>query len=64
MAARPHQPDDLVLLKPRHSAFFATPLDLVLSQMHARNVVLTGLAAEICVLKADVHRSSAGPKLA
>lgn len=42
-------PDDLVLLKPRHSAFFATPLDLVLSQMHARNVVLTGLAADICV---------------
>lgn len=42
-------PDDLVLLKPRHSAFFATPLDLVLSQMHARNLVLTGLAADICV---------------
>lgn len=35
-------PDDLVLLKPRHSAFFATPLDLVLSQMHARTLVLAG----------------------
>lgn len=41
--------DDLVLLKPRHSAFFATPLDLVLSQMHARTLVLVGLAADICV---------------
>lgn len=43
------EPGDLVLLKPRHSAFFATPLDLVLSQMHARTLVLAGLAADICV---------------
>lgn len=42
-------PDDLVLLKPRHSAFFATPLDLVLTQMHTRTIVLAGLAADICV---------------
>ncbi len=41
--------DDLVLLKPRHSAFFATPLDLVLSQMHARTLILAGLSADICV---------------
>lgn len=40
---------DLVLLKPRHSAFFATPLDLVLSQMHARTLILAGLATDICV---------------
>jgi nicotinamidase-related amidase len=42
-------PEDLVILKPRHSAFFSTPLDLVLSQMKAKTLVLTGLAADICV---------------
>lgn len=42
-------PGDLVLLKPRHSAFFSTPLDLVLSQMRARTLVLAGIAADICV---------------
>jgi nicotinamidase-related amidase len=40
---------DLVLLKPRHSAFFATPLDLVLAQTHARRVIIGGFAADICV---------------
>ena len=43
------QPPDLVMLKPRHSAFYATPLDLVLTQVHARRLVIGGLAADICV---------------
>lgn len=38
-----------MILKPRQSAFFGTPLDLMLSQMHARTVVLCGLAADICI---------------
>jgi nicotinamidase-related amidase len=42
-------PDDLVILKPRHSAFFSTPLDLVLTQMKAKTLVLAGIAADICV---------------
>jgi nicotinamidase-related amidase len=42
-------PDDLVLLKPRHSAFFATPLDLMLTQMHTRTLVIAGLATDICI---------------
>lgn len=42
-------PDDLVMLKPRHSAFYATPLDLVLTQVHAKHLVIAGLAADICV---------------
>jgi nicotinamidase-related amidase len=42
-------PADLVMLKPRHSAFYATPLDLVLTQVHARQLVIAGLAADICV---------------
>lgn len=46
LAPRPH---DLVLLKPRHSAFFSTPLNLVLTQMGAKRLILAGLAADICV---------------
>lgn len=42
-------PEDLVILKPRHSAFFATPLDLLLTQMHAQRLVIAGLATDICV---------------
>lgn len=41
--------EDLVLLKPRQSAFFGTPLDLLLTQMHARKLVITGVATDICV---------------
>lgn len=43
------QPQDLVMLKPRQSAFFATPLELLLAQMHAKTLVLAGLATDICV---------------
>jgi nicotinamidase-related amidase len=55
--------DDLVLLKPRHSAFFATPLDLVLSQMHAHTLVLVGLAADICVQISAMDATLRGYKL-
>jgi len=40
---------DLTLLKPRHSAFYCTPLEILLSEMQARRLVLCGLAADICV---------------
>lgn len=56
-------PNDLVLLKPRHSAFFATPLDLVLSQMHAHTVVLAGLATDICVQMTAMDATLRGYKL-
>jgi len=42
-------PGDLTVLKPRHSAFHQTPLDLLLAQMGARELVLTGLATDLCV---------------
>jgi nicotinamidase-related amidase len=57
------QADDLVLLKPRHSAFFATPLDLVLSQMHAHTLVLAGLSADICVQITAMDATLRGYKL-
>ena len=40
---------DLTILKPRHSAFFASPLDVLLERIGAREVVLAGLATDICV---------------
>lgn len=40
---------DLVILKPRHSAFYQTPLELVLGQTRTRQLIIAGLAADICV---------------
>lgn len=40
---------DLTLLKPRHSAFYCSPLELVLKEMGAQELILCGLAADICV---------------
>jgi nicotinamidase-related amidase len=43
------QADDLTILKPRHSAFFASPLDLLLSEMGTTDLVICGLATDMCV---------------
>jgi nicotinamidase-related amidase len=43
------QADDLTILKPRHSAFFGSPLELLLTEMQARELVICGLATDICV---------------
>ena len=42
--------DDFVLLKPKHSGFYATPLTELLEQAGARELILTGLSAHQCVL--------------
>ena len=44
------EPDDYCVLKPKHSAFFQTPLDLLLKHLQTRRVVLTGLWTNNCVL--------------
>ena len=41
---------DLTVLKPRHSAFYCTPLDLMLMQLRPRRLILCGLATDNCVL--------------
>ena len=46
---RPEE-DDYFVLKPKHSGFFSTTLDTLLEYLGARSVVLTGMAANICVL--------------
>lgn len=43
------QAEDLTILKPRHSAFFASPLDLLLKEMLTRELVICGLATDMCV---------------
>jgi nicotinamidase-related amidase len=42
--------DDYFVLKPRHSAFFGTPLDFLLAGLETRTLIVTGFASDICVL--------------
>lgn len=42
--------DDYVVLKPKHSGFYCTTLDLLLHHLGAHTLILTGLAGNICVL--------------
>ena len=42
--------DDYFVLKPKHSAFFGTPLDLLLRHLHAKRLILTGVTSDQCVV--------------
>jgi nicotinamidase-related amidase len=42
--------DDIAVVKPRHSAFYETPLQLLLQQQNVREIILSGVATEWCVL--------------
>jgi nicotinamidase-related amidase len=46
---RPEE-DDYFVLKPKHSAFFATTLDTLLAYLGAKTLILTGIAGNICIL--------------
>jgi nicotinamidase-related amidase len=41
---------DYFVLKPKHSGFFGTTLDLLLRTLAIRRVIVTGIAGDICVL--------------
>jgi nicotinamidase-related amidase len=43
-------PNDYFVLKPRHSGFFATTLEVLLADLGARRLILTGIAGDMCVL--------------
>jgi nicotinamidase-related amidase len=43
------QAEDLTILKPRHSAFYGTPLELMLRAMATEHLVICGLATDMCV---------------
>ena len=42
--------DDYFVLKPKHSGFYSTTLDLLLTHLDAKNLILTGIAGNNCVL--------------
>jgi nicotinamidase-related amidase len=42
--------DDYFVLKPKHSGFFSTSLDVLLEYLRARTLIITGIAGNICVL--------------
>jgi nicotinamidase-related amidase len=50
--ARLLRPDerDYFVLKPKHSAFYSTSLELLLRYFKAHTLILTGIAGNICVL--------------
>jgi nicotinamidase-related amidase len=48
-ALKPEE-DDYFVLKPKHSGFFATPLELLLHYLNVQQVILTGVAGDNCVL--------------
>lgn len=51
------RPDDYFVVKPQFSGFYATTLPAVLPRLGVRRLILTGIAADICVLftAADAH---------
>lgn len=46
---RPEE-DDYFVLKPKHSAFYASTLDTLLTYLGTRSLILTGIAGNICIL--------------
>jgi len=42
--------DDYFVLKPKHSGFFSTALDVLLRYLGAKRLIIAGFAADICVL--------------
>jgi nicotinamidase-related amidase len=48
--AAPADPEDYFVLKPMHSAFYQTPLDLLLRHLGVSSLILAGLATNSCIL--------------
>jgi nicotinamidase-related amidase len=44
------EPADYVVLKPKHSGFYSTTLDTLLTYLRTRRLILTGLTVERCLL--------------
>jgi len=47
-------PSDYNILKPQHSAFYNTPLEVLLSQLDVGRVLLAGIATDQCVLASAI----------
>jgi nicotinamidase-related amidase len=46
----PEPQSDFYILKPCHSGFFRTGLEVLLDRLETHTLILTGFAADICVL--------------
>ena len=46
----PPQKDDYFVLKPTHSGFYSTCLDVLLKYIGARKLIVTGISTNICVM--------------
>ncbi len=42
--------EDYFVLKPKHSGFYSTTLDILLEHLNCKTLVLTGVATDICIL--------------
>jgi len=42
--------EDYFVLKPKHSGFFCTPLELLLHELKVRRLLVTGVASDQCIL--------------
>lgn len=45
----PHK-DDYFVLKPKHSGFYSTTLELLLVHLNAKKLILAGFSTDICIL--------------
>jgi nicotinamidase-related amidase len=44
------EPDDYYVLKPHRSAFYSTTLELLLRDLKAKTLIITGVTTDICIL--------------
>ena len=53
---------DYFVLKPKHSGFYNTTLDLLLDYLQTKTVIITGMATDVCVLftAADAYMRDLG----
>ena len=54
---------DYFVLKPKHSAFYSTTLELLLEHFRARALILTGLLADSCILSTALDAYMRGYEL-
>ena len=52
--------EDYFVLKPKHSAFLCTPLPFLLSSLGTRRLLVTGIAADACVLATAIDGNAHG----
>lgn len=54
---------DRIVIKPRYSAFRATPLPMILEQLDVERIVMAGTATEMCVAQTAIDAREAGYKV-